>query len=391
MKRLLYLFTLIFLIGCGGEKDSPKQTGEKKTTAPKKTAIQERVKLIAPIPSDPNYNYEIIGNKAVIIKYNGSAESFTIPATIEGIPVTEIRAKAFANSTTLQSIIIGENVNIIGRWAFSGCTGLSSIEIPDGVTAIGELAFDNCSNLESINVDENNQYYSSEDGVLYDNGKTKMIQCPLGKTGSLAVARGVSSIDNYAFRSCGKITSIAFGNEVTSIGVGAFYNCVELTAITLPEAVSSIGDMAFYQCSNLTSVTIPASITTIGVQTFGNCSGLRQVIIQEGVTSISKGAFFKCSDLAEVTIPSSVKFLGKGSFSRCGELNSVTFFGDAPSASWIPLVEASQLFTIVRAVRVGEILLPVWLLKLFLLNKQKSAFIFAFQFILINFLIHLAV
>ena len=58
MKRLLYLFTLIFLIGCGGEKDSPKQTGEKKTTAPKKTAIQERIKLIDPIPSDPNYNYE---------------------------------------------------------------------------------------------------------------------------------------------------------------------------------------------------------------------------------------------------------------------------------------------------------------------------------------------
>ena len=251
MKHLLFLLALIFLIGCGGDKDSSKQSEEKKVIAPKKTANQGLVDLIEPIPTNSNYNYEIIGNKAVITKYNGSAESFTIPTTIESVPVTEIRAKAFAGSTTLKSIIIGENVTVIGRWAFSGCTGLSSIEIPSGVTSIGELAFDNCSNLESINVGDDNQYYSSEDGVLYDNGKTKIIQCPLGKAGSLAVARGVSSIDNYAFRSCGKITSVVFGNDVKSIGVGAFYNCTGLNAVTLPESISSIGDMAFYKCTNL--------------------------------------------------------------------------------------------------------------------------------------------
>ena len=64
-------------------------------------------------------------------------------------------------------------MTVIGRWAFSGCTGLSSIEIPSGVTSIGELAFDNCSNLESINVGDDNQYYSSEDGVLMIMGRQK--------------------------------------------------------------------------------------------------------------------------------------------------------------------------------------------------------------------------
>jgi hypothetical protein len=333
MKNLLFLLTLIFLIGCGGDKDSSKQSEEKKVVAPKKTANQGRVELIEPIPTEPDYVYEIIGNKAVITKYNGSAESLTIPDTIEDVPVTEIRAKAFAGSTTLKSIIIGDNVTVIGRWAFSGCTGLYSIEIPSGVTSIGELAFDNCTNLDSINVGDDNQYYSSEDGVLYDNGKTKIIQCPLGKSGSLTVAKGVSSIDSYAFRSCGKITSVVFGNDIKSIGVGAFYNCVGLNAVTLPESISSIGDMAFYKCTNLSSIAIPANITTIGVQMFGNCSSLRQVNIPEGVISISKGAFFECADLSKITIPSSVRSLGRGAFSRCENLESVTFLGDAPSAS----------------------------------------------------------
>ena len=333
MKRLIMLFTLIFFIGCGGGKDSSKEVEPKKTAVTKKTSNQGQVELLEPVSTDPIYNYEIAGNKAVITGYNGSGESFTIPDTIEDFPVTEIRAKAFASSTTLKTIIIGKNVTIIGRFAFSGCTGLSSIEIPDNVTSIGQLAFDNCSNLESINVGEDNQYYSSEDGVLYDNGKTKIIQCPLGKTGSLTVADGVSSIDNYAFRSCGKITSVVFGNKIKSIGIGAFYNCIGLNTISLPESLDSLGDMAFYKCSNLQSITIPSNIKTIGVQTFANCEGLRDVMIPEGVISISKGAFFDCTGLAEITVPSSVRSLGRGAFSRCGNLEKVTFLGNAPSAS----------------------------------------------------------
>ena len=333
MKRLLFLFTSIFFIGCGDDKDSSKQVEKKKTITSQKTGNQGQVELLEPISTDPIYSYEIDGGKAVITNYNGSGESFTIPDTIEDFPVTEIRAKAFASSTTLKNIIIGKNVTVIGRFAFSGCTELSSIEIPDGVRSIGELAFDNCSNLESINVGDDNQYYSSEEGVLYDNGKTKIIQCPLGKTGSLTVARGVSFIDNYAFRSCVKITSVAFGNEVKSIGVGAFYNCLGLNAITLPESIDSIGDMAFYKCSNLLNISIPSNITRIGVQTFADCEGLRDVKIPEGVASISKGAFMDCIGLAEVTVTSTVRSLGRGAFSRCGNLERVTFLGNAPSAS----------------------------------------------------------
>ena len=65
---------------------------------------------------------------------------------------------------------------------------MTSIEIPEKVESIGSLAFDKCTAFESINVSENNDSYSSE-GVLYDSGKTKIVQCPLGKSGDLNLAR----------------------------------------------------------------------------------------------------------------------------------------------------------------------------------------------------------
>ena len=63
----------------------------------------------------------------------------------------------------------------IGNEAFAYCTNLTSIEIPSGVTSIENYAFSECTSLNSINVDKSNQKYSSEDGILFDKGKTKLI------------------------------------------------------------------------------------------------------------------------------------------------------------------------------------------------------------------------
>jgi hypothetical protein len=59
--------------------------------------------------------------------------------------------------------------------------------------------------------------------------------------------------------------------------------------------VTSIGDYAFRSCSALTDVSIPESVTSIGDYTFCSCSALNDVTIGEGVTSIGHKAFYGCS------------------------------------------------------------------------------------------------
>jgi len=332
MKHLLYLTPLFFLLCCSKRENASTNSNIENNVTENKVAPELQLEVINSESAGPDLKYEIVDGKAIIIRYSGTAESYTIPATIEGALVSEIKRRAFENCTSLKSIIIGENVTSIGSWAFSGCSGLSSIDIPESVTSIGNLAFDKCVALEAINVEENNNNYSSEEGVLYDSGKTKLVQCPIGKVGELNIERGVKYINDFAFRSCEKITRINFNNEVQLIGNGAFQGCTALNQIFLPESINTIGQMAFYKCENLTDIKIPSKVKSIGAQTFSG-SGLRSVEFSLGITSISKGAFFDCKGLARVTIPESIKSIGRGAFSRCANLESVTFLGDAPSAS----------------------------------------------------------
>ena len=54
------------------------------------------------------------------------------------------------------------------------------IEVPETVEKI-EDKFVNNVILEEINVNSNNQIFSSQEGVLYNKDKTKLLRCPIGK------------------------------------------------------------------------------------------------------------------------------------------------------------------------------------------------------------------
>jgi hypothetical protein len=69
-------------------------------------------------------------------------------------------------------------------WGPDRFSSLITITISDSVTSIGSAAFSGCTGLSVINVDAANQEYSSQDGVLYNKGKTTLHTYPAGKPGS---------------------------------------------------------------------------------------------------------------------------------------------------------------------------------------------------------------
>jgi hypothetical protein len=48
-------------------------------------------------------------------------------------------------------------------------------------------------------VDPNNGFYSSVEGVLFDKGTNRIIQCPGGKGGSYTIPSSVTTISDFAF------------------------------------------------------------------------------------------------------------------------------------------------------------------------------------------------
>ena len=181
--------------------------------------------------------------------------------------VTTIRGSAFCNCLSLTSITIPESVTSIEIAAFSGCSSLTNITIPDLVDTIGDHAFYNCSSLTNITVSENNKYFSSLKGVLFNKDKTELITYPNGN----------------------ERTEYTIPDSVTSIIEGAFAYCSNLITVKIPDSVTDITDKTFYVCSSLTSVTIPDSVTHIGYNAFKYCKNLTSIIIKNPNCEISNG------------------------------------------------------------------------------------------------------
>ena len=252
---------------------------------------------------DGDYTYTESGGNATITKYTGVGGAISIPAALGGYPTVAIGDYAFSNgeinNTTLTSVIIPSSVTTIGIDAFRRCTSVTSLTIPEGVTTIRNRAFARMYALTSVSipasvtsigtygffggtsntditVHADNPNYSSLDGVLYNKGKTTLIQYPCGRPGALIIPATVTSIGIAACELCSVITSITFTGNVETIAEAAFEFLTSLTSITFPSSLTSIGWGAFYGCTRLTSAYFYGNAPSMGTngkfEVFDSCA-----------------------------------------------------------------------------------------------------------------------
>lgn len=187
------------------------------------------------------------------------------------------------------SYAIPNNVTNIGYGAFATSSSLLEIGIPESVATIEALAFYKCSALTNFTVAENNEYYSSLNGVLFNKPQTTLLQYPGGRTNNYTVPATVTTIGTNAFRFC-NLTSVSLAN-VTNIAYQAFESCKSLTNLSLGNSIQTIEDYAFFECYGLASITFPESITNLGAFAFYNCTNLTSAFFQGNAPSAGGGAF----------------------------------------------------------------------------------------------------
>ena len=176
------------------------------------------------------------------IEYEAFAHCSSLKTVVLGSGLETIEYGAFAGCSSLENISLG-GVKDIGYGAFRGCSSLTSIYIPASVEEISENAFAGCSSLAEINVDADNKYYSSIDGILYNKEGTEVIYCPTAKTGVITLGLDVERVADYAF-STSKVTKIIVENTELEIGSNAFATANgeyrgEINAILLCAATGS--------------------------------------------------------------------------------------------------------------------------------------------------------
>jgi|GEM_PF-1127289 hypothetical protein len=235
------------------------------------------------------------------------------------------------------------NVTQIALSTFMYAPKLKSVTIPKSINYIGISAFAPCYNLTEINVDENNNYYTSVDNILYTKDMTKLVCCPGGRINSPYIPNGVTTIDGYAFFCCSSLQDITLPESTVTIGVNAFYGCNTLGSIIIPKAVQSIGSTAFGSCDNLTAIIVNEDnkyfassdgiLYSKDLKTLMLCPAgkANSITIPNFVTTINHGAFQGCKRIASVTLPSSVKHIDSPIFMACWKLSEIIVDNENPN------------------------------------------------------------
>lgn len=228
---------------------------------------------------------------------NSTCESVSCPASLTSIGnqsfwgTNKLRKVTFAENSLLQSIggnafrannrypylkaaalqmELPENLSSIYEGAFAETSfythyedGEYSICIPKNVCSIGACAFSgHNAKIKNFVVDEENKFFTVEDGILFSKDMTRLLCCPVSNgmnEGEGILAKGqegyiippsVQKIDADAFYYC-KFPHIVLPSKLTYIDSGTFANCTNLKDITIPANVKAIADGAFYLCNSM--------------------------------------------------------------------------------------------------------------------------------------------
>lgn len=230
-----------------------------------------------------------------------------------------VNGQVFNGCSNLEEVILEEGIEEISGRAFDACSKVKEWKLPKSLKRIGPRAFQSIGveefnipeNVESIaatfisstklariNVDLNNKYFKSLDGILFDKDSTKLIKYPENRDG----------------------ISYEVPNTVKTIDANAFISCKNLQEITIADSVEKIGDSAFYR-SQIKNVIIPSSVKKIDSESFYQCENLEEVNLPEGLERIEWRALYGCHKIKTIVVPSSVTFIGGEAFNNMGRIN----------------------------------------------------------------------
>lgn len=232
-------------------------------------------------------------------------------------PSLVIKQEAFAGCSKITTVTLPSHLKTLEKYAFSGATTLTTVTVNTVSGAelqlgafeeklsgnyyvtkvnIGQYTdvFDingvfGGTKITAVNVNKNNPYISSVDGVLFDRDATKLLFYPAGRYGSYVIPETVTEIAAGVFSGKDNITKITIGKNIERIGDNAFANCKLLVDVVFEEngtANLAIGGRAFAGCTSLDGINLPARTYHIGSEAFKGCTGFTTVTIPANVTYI---------------------------------------------------------------------------------------------------------
>ncbi|MCR5795592.1 MAG: leucine-rich repeat protein [Solobacterium sp.] len=238
----------------------------------------------------------------------------TIPAEVEGMPVTQI--------TDISKDLFAD------VWS---AYDAEEIILPETLESIDVKAYSLFRYAQSITVPETNEHLKCEDGVLFTKDGKILLFCTAGKDDeTYNIPEGVKEIGEEAFASNRSIGTVVLPSSTQVIRRKAFYGyffdddmkevilneglkTIEKDALyredivrALPSTVTDIGDSALRFSQDQPELSIPEKLTHAGMNAFGAASPVRikdeYLKVRAGLefeTDAFSGILFKGFDVPE--------------------------------------------------------------------------------------------
>lgn len=163
----------------------------------------------------------------------------------------------------LKSVAEGfDDVFSISKYRYRDFDKLRVMEMGAMVGLLDAQLFRYTDRLEAIHVHPDNCSYASEDGILFNKSKTRLLCYPQAKRGDFyKIPDSVECVDAFAF-SRAKLLEVDL-NRVQSLGDCAFEACARLEGIEFPETLSSVGYVCFQGCDSIRRIYIPQNLRQI--------------------------------------------------------------------------------------------------------------------------------
>ena len=238
--------------------------------------------------SDPEFHE--IGNYVCL---DGNVEKIDLKQT----KITKIGVGAFMGCVSLSEVIFPDTLQIIENNAFCN-TILRNIYIPQYVETMINSSWNQIKTIESFVVHEDNQYFSAENGCLYNKDKTILYRATNNITSYLDIPHfnSLKFIRGFSL-TCVPITCFIAEKSLESVEPYSFHVVDELKILDLTYShITELPRFFILSCKKLVVFRCPILLNSIRNSSISETSAT-QIIIFNNLEILEDGALYNCSKI----------------------------------------------------------------------------------------------
>lgn len=280
-------------------------------------------------------------DKTILIKYPSlKSGNYTTLNTVK-----RISGSAFKYCSKLKNVTISEGIKKLSKTCFYK-SSVETISLPSTLKMLDNVSNTiNTPNLKAITIPEENEYFTSNSGILYNKTQSKLYMYPSGKTGTITFPMDTQDLSAIEIENQASKFAVISGSALYATDDGVLTNKAKSKIYAVPGAKVS------YQMGN--------KIKNVDTLLFSKyaLTKLQKIIVNKankyftdknGVllnADKTKIIFYPNAKTGEYTTPSSVTLIKSSAFCYTTKLTALTFGKNIEQCN-INLTDCSSLKTV---------------------------------------------